>query len=90
MGVFAIKYLSLRDQITNKTNEIAEVKVQTEALKAQNDAVDYSINSGKDTNYIIQVATNELGMVQANKNQIRLYESSESQYMKQYKNIPEE
>ena len=88
MCVVCAKYLSLRDEVTQKTESIAALEMKTESLKAQNDSIDYSINSYMDIAYISKVATEELGMIQAGNDQISFYESSESEYMKQYKEIP--
>jgi cell division protein FtsB len=86
-GVCA-KYLSLRDEITSKKAEIATLELNVEALKAQNDSTDYNINSYMDIENIAKVATEELGMVQAGKEQITFYNKSESEYMKQYNEVP--
>lgn len=85
--MFAIcsKYLSLRDEISTKSTMIAEIEMQTANLKSRNDNLDYTINSYMDIDYITKVATEELGMIKAGKEQISFYESSESEYMKQYK-----
>lgn len=88
IGVVCARYLSLRDEVSNKATQIAEIEMKTEALKAQNDSIDYAISSYTDIGYISKVATEELGMIQAGKDQISFYNSSESEYMKQYKNIP--
>ena len=88
MCTVCAKYLSLRDEIATKSEMIAQLEVQTEALKSHNDNLNYSINSYMDIEYISKVATEELGMIKAGKDQILFYESSESEYMKQYKDIP--
>ncbi len=88
MCVVCAEYLSLKESIKNKNAIINSLEVKTETLKSQNDYIDYTINSYKDIDYISRVATEELGMVQAGKEQISFYESSESEYMKQYKEIP--
>lgn len=88
MCTVCAKYLSLRDDITTKSEMIAQLEVQTETLKSHNDNLNYSINSYMDIEYISKVATEELGMIRAGKEQISFYESSESEYMKQYKEIP--
>jgi cell division protein FtsB len=88
MCTVCAKYLSLRDEITTKSEMIAQLEVQTETLKSHNDNLNYSINSYMDIEYISKVATEELGMIKAGKDQILFYESSESEYMKQFKDIP--
>ena len=77
-----------QEHATTSNAIINSLEVKTETLKSQNDYIDYTINSYKDIDYISRVATEELGMVQAGKEQISFYESSESEYMKQYKEIP--
>lgn len=88
MCVVCAKYLSLRDEVTRKTESIADLEMKTESLKAQNDSLDYTINSFMDIANISKIAKEELGMIQAGKDQISFYDSSESEYMKQYKDIP--
>lgn len=82
------KYLSLRNDISDKTASVAAMKVNIESLKAQNDSLDYTINSYMDIANISKIATEELGMVQAGQNQIRFYNSTDSEYMKQFFDIP--
>ena len=89
MSAVCAQYLSLRDSITTRKAEIATLELQVDALKAQNDSIDYTINSYIDVDHIRSVAMGELGMIQAGKNQISFYQSSESEYMKQYREVPE-
>lgn len=88
MACVCANYLSLRDEITAKKVNIAALELDIEALKAQNDSMDYAINSYIDIEYISKVAKEELGMVQAGKDQISFYNKSESEYMKQYNEVP--
>lgn len=88
MVLACANYLSIRDDITNMKSNIATLELNVETLKAQNDALDYSINSYMDIENISKVASEQLGMIQAGKNQISFYESSESEYMKQYNDVP--
>ena len=60
-----------------------------EALKAENDALETSINTYVDLDHIYDVATKELGMGYASKNQILLYDKTESEYVRQYEDVPE-
>ena len=46
-----------------------------------------SINSSIDYNYIYKVATEELGMVYPSQNQIVNYDSEDSEYVVQYKDV---
>lgn len=82
-------YLKVHSDISKTSSNIVDLKNSISTLEAQNDAVDYSINSYTDVNTIVRVATEELGMVKASKSQIRFYKSSEREYMKQFTDVPE-
>ena len=47
------------------------------------------INTSIDLDNIYKIATEELGMVYANKGQVRMYNKTESEYVRQYEDIPE-
>ena len=47
------------------------------------------INTSIDLDNIYKIATEELGMVYANKDQVRMYNKTESEYVRQYEDIPE-
>ena len=84
-----MQYLQLRSSITTRIGNIESLEQDVEALKAENDALETSINTYVDLDHIYDVATKELGMVYANKNQILLYDKTESEYVRQYEDIPE-
>ena len=77
------------DDYLVKPFEIVELLARVEALRAENDALETSINTYVDLDYIYDVATKELGMVYANKDQILLYDKTESEYVRQYEDVPE-
>ena len=83
-----INYLTMQSSITTKVKEIASVEKEIENLKAQNDALETRIKTSVDLDYVYKVATEELGMVYANKDQVRLYNKTESEYVRQNENIP--
>lgn len=84
-----VSYLKLQSSITARLNHIETLEKEIETLKADNDALETRINTSVDLDYIYKVATEELGMVYANKNQVRLYNRTESEYVRQYEDIPE-
>lgn len=86
--VMCIQYLQLSAKVTDVKGNISNLESEFDSLKAQNDAIDYEINGFIDVDYIMKVATEELGMVNPSKNQIQYYDSSTSEYMKQYGDIP--
>ena len=68
--------------------DIVSLESDINTLKSQNDALDYSINSFMDIEYITKVAMEELGMIRATEHQISFYNNTENEYMKQFKDIP--
>ena len=84
-----VNYLQLQSTVAARLNHIEALEKSIETLKADNDALETRINTSVDLDYVYQVATEELGMVYANKNQVRLYNKTESEYVRQYEDIPE-
>ena len=84
-----MQYLALRSSITSRLGNIEKLEREVEALRAENDALETSINTYVDLDYIYDVATKELGMVYANKDQILLYDKTESEYVRQSEDVPE-
>jgi cell division protein FtsL len=83
-----IQYLQIQSSITQKTKAIASLESQYTDLKAENDAAMVRLDSSLDLDYIYKVATEELGMIYAGKEQVVLYDSVENGYVKQFSNIP--
>ena len=69
-------------------NSVEALEVQIENQKAKNDELQTKINTSVDLSHIYQVATQELGMVYANPDQILLYDKTESEYVRQNNEIP--
>lgn len=84
-----ISYLKLQSSITARLNHIESLEKEIETLKDENDSLETRINTSVDLDYVYKVAVEELGMVYANKNQVRLYNKTESEYVRQYEDIPE-
>lgn len=84
-----VNYLHVQSSITARMHNIERMEGQLEQLKAENDALETSINTSIDLNKIYEIATKELGMVYAKKNQVLLYDKTESEYVRQYEDIPE-
>lgn len=84
-----INYLQLQSAVAARLNHIEALEKSIETLKADNDALETKINTSVDLDYVYKVATEELGMVYANKDQVRLYKRTESEYVRQYEDIPE-
>ena len=71
-----------------RINHIEDLELKLENLKSENDALQTRIDTYVDLDHVYKVATEELGMVYANKDQILLYDKTESEYVRQYEDIP--
>ena len=85
-----IYYLNVQAQIKETRSNISSLSSEITTLTTENEALDYEINSYVDLDYIYDVAMNELGMVRANGDQVSVYERSDSEYVSQTDDIPEE
>ena len=83
-----MNYLRIQSSITTRITHIEELELNLEHLKSENDALQTRIDTYVDLDHVYQVATEELGMVYANKDQILLYNKTESEYVRQYEDIP--
>ena len=83
-----VNYIHIQSGMTGRMDTIKTLEQQLDTLKAENDALETSINTSVDLDYVYKVATEELGMVYANKDQVRLYNKTESEYVRQYEDIP--
>lgn len=86
--VICVNYLQMQSAITARLAHIEELERDVEQLRAENDATETRINTSIDLDYIYKVATEELGMVYANRDQVLLYDKTESEYVRQYEDIP--
>lgn len=83
-----VGYLHVQSSMTAKIHNIEGLEKELEQLKSENDALQTRINTDMDLDHIYKVATEELGMVYANRNQVLLYDKTESEYVRQYEDIP--
>jgi len=83
-----VGYLHVQSSMTAKIHSIEGLEQQLEQLCSENDALQTRINTDMDLDHIYKVATEELGMVYANRNQVLLYDKTESEYVRQYEDIP--
>lgn len=91
LSVFlSVKYLNYQADISAAKSHINALKSGVEVQASQNDAVSYDIDAFIDINRIISVATNELGMVMANEEQIKYFQKHVDEFMNQYADVPED
>ena len=87
--IMCVQYVQLQSEITHRLKNINRLETELNELVLQNNETDNRINSFIDLDYIYRVATQELGMRYANKNQIYKYNNSGAEYIRQYKETPE-
>ncbi|MBO4835805.1 MAG: hypothetical protein J5483_06805 [Lachnospiraceae bacterium] len=85
-----IAMLTIAGENNGLKTEISRLESQVSELKSQNDSRQYDLNSAVDLNYVVKVATEELGMVRSTSGQIRTYSTAESEYIQQVAEIPTE
>ena len=83
------RYLRVQSSITAHIKSIEAKEAQLEVIKNANDALEGRINTMINLDQIYQVATQELGMVYAGRSQIIRYDRTESEYVRQYEDIPQ-
>lgn len=84
-----VNYIHIQSDMTTRMDTIQQLEQELEALKSENDALETRINTYIDLDHVYKVATEELGMVYAGKDQVLLYNKTESEYVRQYEDIPE-
>lgn len=86
--IVGYRYLCLKSSLDTHMNSIKTLETKLDALRTENDALEKSIDSSVDLNKVYEVATNELGMVRVGQDNIIQYDKTESEYVKQYEDIP--
>lgn len=86
--VICCAYIGVQSGISSTMRSIEQKEQELESLKSENDALQTSINTNIDLDHIYEVATNELGMVYADRSQVIHYKKTESEYVRQYEDIP--
>jgi cell division protein FtsL len=89
MILACIAVLYMESRISLQQANINELETQLEVIEEENAAYRLSLENMYTLDEIYYVATNELGMVYAEKGQIVYYESADEDYVKQYQDVPE-
>lgn len=84
-----VAYLRVQADITARIKNIEAQEKLLEQYVTDNDALQSRIDASIDLDEIYRVATEELGMVYANKDQVISYEKAPTEYVRQYDNITE-
>ena len=85
-----VNYLRLQAENTKLRREVTSLEVNLDEAKLENDADYNRIMANVDMEHVKDVAMNKLGMNYAKKGQIVTYSGIDSDYVRQYADVPEE
>lgn len=86
--VICYQMLTLKAEILSSKQHIVTLQNQLDDLRLSNNAVEDSIAIFTDLDHIYKVATEEMGMVYPTEDQVIRFDKTESEYVRQYENIP--
>lgn len=87
---FGVRYLEAHDTANTYIQNIADLEAEYSDKVSENDGLSARIESEIDYNEIYRIATEELGMSYPQKHQEIGYDHVESEYVRQYDDIPNE
>lgn len=83
-------YINLRNDITERQKQVESLQSRVAALKLENDEEYDRIIGNVDMEEIKKTAMNELHMKYPDSGQVSVTENNDSDYVRQYKEIPSE
>ena len=83
-----VEYLMLQNNVSQLEKTLIAMEESLDQKIKANDAAYDQMNQAYDLEYIYKVAVEELGMVYPNNNTIITYQKSNSDYVKQFSDIP--
>lgn len=83
-----VNFLQLQAESTARRKMVESLESQFSALKMENDAAYEDALSSVELEKVKDIAIHELGMVYADKGQIITYDSQDSDYVRQYHDVP--
>ncbi len=89
MIISCVVMLKIQSDVTVSERRIISLQNQLQTIQSDNIAYENSLNNMYSLEEIYNVATGELGMVYSQNGQVIYYESSQDDYVTQYKDVPE-
>ncbi len=83
-------YINLRNEITEKQKSVESLESKVASMKLANDEEYDRIMGSVDMEEIKKIAMNELHMKYPDSEQVEVTQSNDSDYVRQYKEIPSE
>ncbi len=89
--MFAIcwQYLHVQAKVKENAATVHSLQKELTELTNKNDEMELDINANIDYDSLYKIATEELGMVYPERDQVITYEAGVSEYVKQYSDVPE-
>ncbi|MDD3205933.1 MAG: cell division protein FtsL [Lachnospiraceae bacterium] len=87
-GFILIGYIQMQYEITSSVKNISRLESQLNNLRLDNDEEYNRVLASVDLEEIKKIAMNELGMKYANQGQIVVVDGEESDYVRQYADLP--
>lgn len=81
-------YMRSNSGLTRTEQSVAALQSQLQDIQEQNNSLKESLSTTIDLDEVYQIATKRLGMVYADEKQVIYYNSSNSDYVRQYEAIP--
>lgn len=85
-----VNYLKLQADNTSLRNAVSSSESRLNELRIENDAAYENALASVDLQQIRDIAINKLGMIYANEDQVRTYSNENSDYVRQYEDVPVE
>lgn len=89
-SIACFSYLKLQAKVTSMEKEISTMETSIMQQERDNKEAKEALEASVDLSYVYDVATEELGMVQPKKNQIKTYKNKKSNMVHQYTDVPGE
>ena len=86
--ILCFEALLMQSRIISIKREVSRKQAELDSLRMSNDALQDSMTIYTDLDYVYKTATRKLGMVYPTEDQIIRFERTESEYVRQYEDIP--
>jgi len=84
-----VQYLQIQSAVTASVKHINSMESQLEDLRAVNNAEAARVEAAVNLDEIREIAENELGMVYASASQVVQYDKADTNYVRQYADVPD-
>ena len=83
-----MSFLTVNSDVTSMSKQVAALEKEIIDIENINEAALAKANASVDLDEVYRIATEELGMVHASRNRVITYESTNSDFVRQYSGVP--